>query len=103
MASLVGLSGPFSRIAPGHCARCHRVGDATWPWTGWHVLRNLWLCGIGLLLAMSPIIMADIYVVLPLSLVFVSAIGPLSSLTRIRPTCLRCGGVVVGTRIRRVK
>ena len=47
--------------------------------------------------------MADIYVMLPAALVFVSAIGPLRSLARIQPTCLRCGGVVTATSIRRIK
>jgi hypothetical protein len=92
--SIVGLSGPFSRFAPAHCPRCRRRVEATWPWSGWVNLRKAWFVGLGLILLGSPLLMADMYVLMPCSMLFISAIGPLNTLARTRPTCLQCGSVV---------
>lgn len=45
-------------------------------------------------MVLSPIIMADVHGILPAALIFVVAIGPLSALAQIKPTCLTCGGPV---------
>jgi hypothetical protein len=92
--SIVGLSGPFSRIELADCPRCKAQGDASWPWPHWRHLRNFWFSAVAAIVVASPIVMSDVYWLLPLCLTFVLALGPLISLARVRPTCLRCGCVV---------
>ena len=94
MGALSGMSGPFSRRAPAHCERCAREVEATWPWPGWRPLRRAWLVLIFLLVANSPLYLADMHGMLPAALVMVAAIGPLNSLAQIKPTCLDCGAQV---------
>ena len=91
---LNGMSGPFSRRGPGHCDRCKRETEATWPWTGWGALRRFWLVLIFALVFSSPLYLADMHGMLPAALIMVAAIGPLNALARIRPTCLMCGAVI---------
>jgi hypothetical protein len=88
------MSGPFSRRAPARCERCAREVEATWPWPGWRRLRSAWLVLIFLLVASSPLYLADMHGMLPAALVMVVAIGPLNSLAQIQPTCLECGAQV---------
>jgi hypothetical protein len=92
--SIVGLSGPFSRRGPALCARCGNVVEATWPWPGWGRLRVFWLVAVGVIGLLSPILMSDVSVMLPSAMMFVLAIGPISALARIKPTCLHCGARV---------
>jgi hypothetical protein len=94
MGPIVGLSGPFSRRAPGDCPRCKRRVEATWPWRGWGPVRRAWLFVIGAIVVASPIVMSDVYTLLPGALILVVVIGPLNGLAAIQPTCLRCGCVV---------
>jgi hypothetical protein len=94
MGFLVGMSGPFSRRGPAHCERCARQVEATWPWRGWRPLRQAWLVLIFLLVATSPLYLADMHGLLPAAMVLVVAIGPLNALAAIRPTCLDCGAVI---------
>jgi hypothetical protein len=49
---------------------------------------------IFLLVASSPMYLADMHGMLPAALVMVAAIGPLNSLAQIKPTCLDCGAQV---------
>lgn len=88
------MSGPFSRRGPAVCERCNREVEATWPWSGWGRLRKAWLGWIFLLVATSPLYLADMHGMLPAALVMVMAIGPLNALATIEPTCLECGAVV---------
>jgi hypothetical protein len=64
------------------------------PWPGWRALRQAWLVLICLLVASSPLYLADMHGMLPAATVLVAAIGPLNALAQIRPTCLDCGAVV---------
>ena len=88
------MSGPFSRRAPAHCERCAREVEATWPWPGWGRLRRAWLVLIFMLVASSPLYLADMHGMLPAAMIMVAAIGPLNSLAQIKPTCLDCGAQV---------
>jgi hypothetical protein len=94
MGFLGGMSGPFSRRGPADCERCAKQVEATWPWPGWGRLRKAWLVLIFLLVATSPLYLADMHGLLPAAMVLVVAIGPLNALAAIRPTCLDCGAVI---------
>lgn len=92
--SLVGMSGPFSRNAPAHCPRCAAEVTGTFPWPYWSRVRKGWFTIAAGIVMASPVLMSDVYGMLPSAMVFVTAIGPLNALARIRPTCLQCGCVV---------
>jgi hypothetical protein len=94
VGSIVGLSGPFSRRAPAYCPRCRSQVEATWPWPGWGPLRKGWFVVLGAIVVASPVVLSDVYMMLPASLVLVVVIGPLNGLAAIKPTCLTCGAVV---------
>jgi hypothetical protein len=100
MGALGGMSGPFSRRGFADCERCAREVEATLPWPGWGRLRRAWLVLIFLLVALSPLYLADMHGLLPAAMVLVAAIGPLNGLAAIRATCLDCGGVVERRRSR---
>jgi ribosomal protein S27AE len=97
--SIVGLSGPFSRFGPAHCPRCSSHVEATWPWAGWVNLRRGWFFGLFFVVVASPIWFVDMYVMMPCAMLFIAAIGPLNTLARTRPTCLKCGSVVEAARL----
>lgn len=44
----------------------------------------------------GPVILADAFVLIPTLMIYMAAIGPLNTLARSRPLCMRCGGVVGG-------
>jgi hypothetical protein len=100
MGALGGMSGPFSRRGFAECERCAREVEATLPWPGWGRLRRAWLVLIFVLVALSPLYLADMHGLLPAAMVLVAAIGPLTGLAAIRATCLDCGGVVEQRRSR---
>lgn len=97
MSVLGGMSGPFSRRGHADCERCAKQVEVTMPWPGWRPLRQAWLVLIFLLVATSPLYLADMHGLLPAAMVLVAAIGPLNALAAIRPTCLDCGAVVERT------
>jgi hypothetical protein len=94
MPALGRMTGPFSRRGPAECDRCEREVEATWPWPGWGALRKGWLVWIFILLATSPLYLADMHGMMPAAIAMVVAIGPLDSLAAIEPTCLDCGAAV---------
>jgi hypothetical protein len=48
------------------------------------------LCGA---LFCAPVILADGFVLIPMLMVFIAAIGPLNTLVAKRPTCADCGSL----------
>ena len=94
MGVLGGMSGPFSRRTNARCERCKADVEATCPWPGWPALRRAWLVLIALLVASSPLYLADMHGLLPAAMILVAAIGPLNALAAIKPTCLDCGAIV---------
>jgi hypothetical protein len=94
LSGLSGLSGPFSMRRPGHCGRCGGVVEATWPWSGWKPMKRVFYAVIALLLCLSPFMYADMFVMVPSALLFISGVGAMNAVARIKPTCLRCGGEV---------
>ena len=92
MSVLGGMSGPFSRRGHADCERCARRTEVTMPWPGWR--PQAWLVLIFLLVATSPLYLADMHGLLPAAMILVAAIGPLNALAAIRPTCLDCGAVI---------
>ena len=75
----------------GHCPRCVCGVRTVQPWPYWRRVRYGYfavLCGA---LFCAPVILADGFVLIPMLMVFIAAIGPLNTLVAKRPTCADCG------------
>lgn len=77
----------------GFCPRCDRNVRTVRPWPHWQKVRYGFFGVLALGALFSPIIMADGCMLVPLLLVFLSALGPLNGLAAEKPTCALCGGV----------
>lgn len=85
---------PFATRERAFCTRCHAHTMIERPWRGWPWLRRGWFVGLGLIVLGSPVIGADGFFLIPMSLLFASGLGPLNDLVHRRSTCLTCGAVV---------
>lgn len=73
------------------CARCgHEVSPVS-VWPGFVWVKRAWYAGLLVLIAISPIIMSDIYVMMPLALMFAFAAGPIHGFAAQPATCSDCG------------
>lgn len=77
----------------GHpaCPRCYCEDEVLRPWPGFRIAKFVW-CGVaGLILAFSPILFSDLIVMIPFSMAFLFAAGPVFALAAQLPTCPACG------------
>lgn len=77
----------------GHCSRCQRAVRTVQPWPHWRKARYGYFAMLGVALFASPVLLCDGFVLIPLLMVFIAAIGPLNTLARKRPTCADCGAI----------
>ena len=77
-----------------HCGRCKRSVRPVRPWPHWQKLRWVYFSGLGLALCGAPVILADGFFMIPMLMLYMSAIGPLNRMSRQRPTCSRCSNVL---------
>jgi hypothetical protein len=61
-------------------------------------IERAWLAGLLLVIALAPIIMSEITLLLPLSMMFAAAAGPLFGLSSQKSTCRECGAQI-GARV----
>ena len=87
-----------TREMSGHCGRCRRDVRTVRPWRHWRKLRYAYFGVLGMALFGVPVLLCDGFVLIPLLMVFIAAIGPLNALARAQPTCADCGAVVVRDR-----
>lgn len=78
----------------GHCSRCERDVRTVKPWAHWRKARWAYFGGLLVALFCTPVILCDGFVLIPLLMVFIAAIGPLNAMARKRPTCADCGAIV---------
>jgi hypothetical protein len=76
------------------CPRCRRWVSVDRPWPHWAKARGVYFGLLGVALMGGPVILADAFVMIPMLMIYMAAIGPLNHLARQRPVCLRCGGLV---------
>jgi hypothetical protein len=77
----------------GHpaCPRCYCEDEVLRPWPGFRVAKVVW-CGVsGLILLLSPILFSDLVVMIPMSMAFLFAGGPVFAHAAQLPTCPSCG------------
>lgn len=72
------------------CPRCTEDVKPIRPWPHWRKVRVGYFGTLGLALCGGPVILADAFVMIPLLMVVMSAIGPLNHLSKQRPICSRC-------------
>ena len=78
----------------GHCPRCARGVRTVRPWPHWRKMRYGYFGMLGVALLCAPVILCDGFVLIPMLMVFIAAIGPLNTLARALPTCADCGAPV---------
>jgi len=72
------------------CWRCRQQTEPLRPWPHWRKVRIAYFAGLALALCGGPVILADGFIMIPMLMLYMSAIGPLNSLVRQRPSCNRC-------------
>lgn len=77
----------------GHppCPRCYSQEEVARPWRGFRVARALWLAGLALIVVLMPFYAFDVVVLMPLTLVYLAACGPVFGLAAEAPSCRVCG------------
>jgi hypothetical protein len=88
-----------------YCPRCDTSVQALRPWRGWKHCWRVWLGGLAVMLALTPLLAYDFCVLIPGMMVYLSAGGPLWHLQRTQPVCRKCSlelveGVTSGTPLR---
>lgn len=78
----------------GHCSRCARGVRTVQPWPHWRRVRYGYFATLSLALFCAPVILCDGFVLIPMLMVFIAAIGPLNTLVAKLPTCADCGAPV---------
>jgi hypothetical protein len=73
------------------CPRCYSEDDVLRPWAGFRVAKVVWLAGAGLILLLAPILFSDLVVMIPLSMAFLFAGGPVFGFAAQQPICPACG------------
>lgn len=73
------------------CPRCYSELPVVRPWAGFRALRVMWLGGVGVVVALAPILASDLLVMTPLSVLFLFGGGPILGFAKQLPTCAACG------------
>jgi hypothetical protein len=85
------VASAYSALDLMPCERCRAEVVPVRPWPHWRKARIAHFAGLGLALCGGPVILADAFVLIPLLMLYMSAVGPLAWLARQQPSCSRCG------------
>jgi ribosomal protein S27AE len=77
-----------------HCGRCETAVRPVRPWPHWRKVRMAYFGGLAVALCGAPVILADGFFMIPTLMLYMSAIGPINSFARVKPTCSRCSAVL---------
>jgi hypothetical protein len=73
-----------------YCRRCDDVVRVVRPWRGWKIAWAAWkVLFVGVLL-LFPLLASDFCILLPSTMLFIAAAGPLRAYARQPPICARC-------------
>jgi len=73
------------------CPRCYAEEELVRPFAGAQLVCRLWKVGMVVLVVCGPILASDIVVMMPMSLAYLFAGGPILALSEQCPTCRVCG------------
>ena len=79
-----------------HCFRCRHEVEIVGVWPGFRWAKRAWWGTVGLVCILSPIILSEITVLVPLAIMIAGAAGPVHSLAAQKPTCRDCGAELPG-------
>jgi hypothetical protein len=96
------MSGPDTAL---YCPRCDASVHPIRVWHGWKHCFRVWLGGLVVMLAMTPLLAYDFCVLIPGMMLYMVAGSPLRHLARTAPVCRRCSldlveGVTTGAPLR---
>lgn len=72
------------------CTRCDGRVTPIRPWRGWKPCWHAWKVGVVLAVVLFPLLASDYCVMLPCTMLYLAAGGPLRSYAREKPVCSRC-------------
>jgi RNA polymerase subunit RPABC4/transcription elongation factor Spt4 len=72
------------------CRRCRRLVFVDVPWRGWRVLARVWMGVMVVVIAVSPILIAEITVLLPIGIMIALSGTTLMRMAEEVPRCRRC-------------
>lgn len=75
---------------PLHCPRCDASVRAIHPWRGWKPAWLAWKVGLVGVICMMPLLASDYCVMLPSTMLYLTAGGLLRGFAREKPVCTRC-------------
>jgi hypothetical protein len=73
------------------CPRCFHALELLVPWRGFQYVRRVWIAGVVVIVVLAPILASDLIVMMPLSVVYLFAGGPVLGFAQLQPTCRVCG------------
>ena len=73
------------------CPRCYSEDDVVRPWPGFRIAKRIWIAGLVIIVALAPILFSDLTVMIPLTMAFLFAGGPVLGFAAQTPTCRNCG------------
>ena len=74
-----------------HCFRCKHEVEVVGVWPGYRWAKRGWYTAVVGLCVLSPIILSEMTVLIPLAVTIAMAAGPVHSLAAQKPTCRDCG------------
>ncbi len=72
------------------CRRCQQLVFVDVPWRGWRILKRAWIVLMLFVLAASPIMIAEITVLLPIGVMIALSGTTLLQMAEQVPRCRRC-------------
>lgn len=79
------------QIREAHCPRCDRNVTALVAWRGFVWAKFAWYACLLVMCALMPIILSDLFVLIPLAVLFTFAAGPVHFLAAEKDSCRECG------------
>jgi hypothetical protein len=82
---------PAAALRHPPCPRCSSEVEVQRPWRGYRSLRVVWFGGLAVIVTFAPILASDLVVMMPLSVLYLFAGGPVLGFAAQTPTCSECG------------
>ena len=82
--------GAMGRRSELFCPRCDDTVRALAPWPGWKTLWNVWKVGFAVVIVCAPLLASDFCVMLPCTMMYLTAGGLLRGYARQKPVCNKC-------------
>ncbi len=92
--------GPRAPEPAMYCWRCDDVVRPVLPWPHWRKVWIGWICTIGLITVLFPVMASDFCVMIPTMMAIIVAGGPIYRYASQLPSCSVCSAVLDPARAR---